>query len=161
MLISEFVRRTGLARETVRYYVRFGLLQPQATQKGGRHPYLMFTEEDVHSADVIRVGQALGLSLREIGELRKARRSGDLPRNKRIALMQDQLARLEAKAAELEKLKSYVRAKIGWQQGGEKGDEPTLSHFTGRTKNEMPQKNRRRLTSPATGSSMSRRPRDQ
>jgi hypothetical protein len=38
MLISEFVRRTGLARETVRYYVRFGLLQPQATQKGGRHP---------------------------------------------------------------------------------------------------------------------------
>jgi MerR family copper efflux transcriptional regulator len=44
MLISEFVRRTGLARETVRYYVRFGLLQPQATQKGGRHPYLMFTE---------------------------------------------------------------------------------------------------------------------
>jgi DNA-binding transcriptional MerR regulator len=115
----------------------------------------------VHSADVIRVGQALGLSLREIGELRKARRSGDLPRKKRIALMQDQLARLEAKAAELEKLKSYVRAKIDWQQGGEKGDEPTLSHFTGRTKNEMPQKNRRRLTSPATASSMSRRPRDQ
>jgi MerR family transcriptional regulator, copper efflux regulator len=108
MLISEFVRRTGLARETVRYYVRFGLLQPQATNKGGRHPYLMFTDEDVHSADIIRVGHALGLSLRKIVELRKARRGGDLPRKKRIALMQDQLARLEAKAAELEKLKSYA-----------------------------------------------------
>lgn len=150
MLISEFVRRTGLGRETVRYYVRFGLLQPQATQKGGRHPYLMFTEEDVHSADVIRVGQALGLSLREIVELRKARRSGNLPRKKRIALMQDQLAQLEAKSAWLEKLKGYVRAKIRWQQGGEKGDEPTLSRFTGRTENEMLQKHRRRPTRLAT-----------
>ena len=127
MLISEFVRRTGLARETVRYYVRFGLLQPQATQKGGRHPYLMFTEADVRSADVIRVGQALGLSLREIGALRNARHRGDLPRKKRIALMKDQLVRLEAKSAELEKLKTYVRAKIAWQEGGEKGHEPTLS----------------------------------
>jgi MerR family transcriptional regulator, copper efflux regulator len=130
MLISEFVRRTGLARETVRYYVRFGLLQPQATNRGGRHPYLMFTDEDVHSADVIRVGQALGLSLREIVELRKARRSGDLPRKKRIALMKDQLARLEAKSADLERLKTYVRAKIAWQQGGEKGDEPMLRSVT-------------------------------
>ena len=130
MLISEFVRRTGLAGETVRYYVRFGLLQPQATNKGGSHPYLMFTNDDVHSADVIRVGQALGLSLREIAELRKARRSGDLPRKKRIALMKDQLARLEVKSAELERLKTYVRAKIIWQQGGEKGDEPTLRSVT-------------------------------
>jgi MerR family copper efflux transcriptional regulator len=130
MLISEFVRRTGLARETVRYYVRFGLLQPQATNKGGRHPYLMFTDEDVHSADVIRVGQALGLSLREIVELRTARRSGDLPRKKRIALMKDQLVRLEVKSAELERLKTYVRAKIAWQQSGEKGDEPMLRSVT-------------------------------
>ena len=130
MLISEFVRRTGLARETVRYYVRFGLLRPQATNKGGRHPYLMFTDEDVHSADVIRVGQALGLSLREIVELRTARRSGDLPRKKRIALMKDQLARLEAKSAELQRLKIYVRAKIAWQQSGETGDEPMLRSVT-------------------------------
>ena len=86
----------------------------------------MFTEEDVHSAGVIRVGQALGLSLREIVELKKARLSGDLPRKKRIAFMKDKLARLEAKSAELERLKTYVRAKIAWQRGGEKGDEPVL-----------------------------------
>jgi NAD(P)-dependent dehydrogenase (short-subunit alcohol dehydrogenase family) len=70
---------------------------------------------------------ALRLSLREIGELRKARRSGDLPRGKRIALMKDQLVRLEAKSAELERLKTHVRAKIAWQQGGEKGDEPVFA----------------------------------
>jgi MerR family copper efflux transcriptional regulator len=126
MLISEFGRRTNLARETVRYYVRLGLLQPQTTQKGGRHPYLIFTKEDVQSAGVIRIGQALGLSLREIGELREARRQGGLPLKKRVALMREQLARLEAKSLDLEKLKNYVRAKIAWQEAGEVGDEPIL-----------------------------------
>jgi DNA-binding transcriptional MerR regulator len=133
MLISEFCRRTGLARETVRYYVRLGLLQPQEGQKGGRHPYLMFGEADVHSADVIRVGQALGLSLREIGDLREARRKGDLPIEDRLAMMKDQLARLEAKSAELDKLKAYVRAKIAWQEAGERGEEPLLSDFVNAT----------------------------
>jgi MerR family copper efflux transcriptional regulator len=129
MLISEFCRRTGLARETVRYYVRLGLIQPQQTQKGGRHPYQMFTQEDVYSADVIRVGQMLGLSLREIGDLREARRQGDLALPDRIAMMKDQLAKLEAKAAELEKLQAYVRAKIAWQESGEKDPEPQLNTF--------------------------------
>ncbi|MGL4967383.1 MAG: MerR family transcriptional regulator [Inquilinus sp.] len=129
MLISEFSRRTGLARETVRYYVRMGLLQPRQTQKGGRHPYLMFTEDDVNSADVIRVGQKLGLSLREIGDLRDARRRGDLPLTDRIAMMKDQLAKLEAKSAELDRLQAYVRAKIAWQESGEKSAEPQLGAF--------------------------------
>lgn len=129
MLMSEFSRRTGLARETVRFYVRMGLLQPQQTQKGGRHPYLMFTEDDVHSADVIRVGQMLGMSLREISELRQERREGHLPLEQRLALMKDQLDRLEAKSLELDRLKTYVRAKIAWQEGGEHGAEPQLSAF--------------------------------
>ena len=121
MLISEFSRRTGLARETVRYYARMGLLQPQETQKGGRHPYLMFTERDLHAADAIRVGQALGMSLREIAELMEERRKGHLELDQRVALTRSQLARLEAKSVELEHLKSYVRAKIAWQESGEKG----------------------------------------
>jgi MerR family copper efflux transcriptional regulator len=129
MLISEFSRRTGLARETVRYYVRLGLLQPQEGQQGGRHPYLIFGQDDLRSADVIRVGQALGMSLREIGDLREARRKGGLPIKERLAMMRDQLVRLEAKSAELDLLKAYVRAKIAWQEADEKAEEPLLSEF--------------------------------
>jgi MerR family copper efflux transcriptional regulator len=91
------------------------------------------TDADVHSADVIRVGQALGLSLREIGDLREARRKGDLPIEDRLAMMKDQLTRLEAKSAELDKLKAYVRAKIAWQEVGERGEEPLLSDFVNAT----------------------------
>lgn len=129
MLISEFCRRTGLGRETVRYYVKLGLLQPRTTLKGGRNPYLMFTDDDVRGADVIRLGQAIGLSLREIAQLREARRNGDLPLPERLTFMRDQLTRLEAKSAELDKLKTYVAAKIAWQEAGEAGTEPTLGAF--------------------------------
>ena len=127
MLISEFSRRTGLARETIRFYVRLKLLRPRTTSKGGRHPYLMFTEDDVHTAEVIRVGQALGLSLRELANLREARRQGRMQLEQRSALMRAQLARLEIKSSELKKLKRYVRAKIAWLEGGEAGPEPQLA----------------------------------
>jgi MerR family transcriptional regulator, copper efflux regulator len=127
MLISEFCRRTGLARETVRFYSRMGLLQPQTTQKGGRNPYMHFTESDLHAVDVIRVGQALGLSLRQIAEMREERRRGAFPLAERLAMMKEQLAHLEAKSIELQRLKAYVRAKITWQEGGEEGEEPRLT----------------------------------
>jgi MerR family copper efflux transcriptional regulator len=83
----------------------------------------------VRSAEIIRIGQALGLSLREIAGLRQERRKGKLELAGRIALMKSQLARLEAKAAELEKLRAYVKAKIAWQEGGELGPEPSLEGY--------------------------------
>jgi DNA-binding transcriptional MerR regulator len=129
MLISEFARRAALPRDTVRFYARLGLLRPRATGKGGRHPYMIFGDDDVRAAEVIRIGQALGLSLREIADLRELRRRGKLPLAERVALMKAQLARLEAKAAELKKLRAYVRAKIAWQEGGERGPEPSLERF--------------------------------
>lgn len=128
-MISEFSRQTGLPRETVRYYVRLELLRPETTSKGGRHPYLMFTQEDVRAVETIRVGQELGLSLREIADLRDDRRKGRLDLEQRIGLMREQLIALDAKAAKLRKLKAYVRAKIVWQEAGELGVEPQMSAF--------------------------------
>jgi MerR family copper efflux transcriptional regulator len=126
MLISDFSREAGLSRETVRFYVRLGLLQPQMTLKGGRNPYQQFRQEDLVITELIRIGQALGLSLKEIAVLMEKRRKGKLPLKGRIVMLKAQLAKLDIKAIELEKLRAYVRAKIDWQERGEKGPEPTL-----------------------------------
>jgi MerR family transcriptional regulator, copper efflux regulator len=88
---------------------------------------MAFTRDDLHAVDVIRVGQALGLSLQEIARMREERRRGAFPLAERLAMMKAQLARLEAKSEELDRLKAYVRAKIAWQEGGEAGEEPRLS----------------------------------
>jgi hypothetical protein len=41
-------------------------------------------------------------------------------------MMRAQLVQLDAKAIELEGLRMYVRAKIDWQERGEKGPATTL-----------------------------------
>jgi hypothetical protein len=47
MLISEFARKTGLTTDTVRFYVRRGLLTPETNGKGGRNPYRLHRREHV------------------------------------------------------------------------------------------------------------------
>jgi MerR family copper efflux transcriptional regulator len=126
MLIAQFSALTGLPRDTVRFYVRLGLLEPRTSAVGGRHPYMQFTEADANAAVAIRIGQALGMSLKQIGRLLDERRGGRLRRPQRLALMKAQLLELDAKADELARLQRYVRAKIKWQEAGESGPAPRL-----------------------------------
>jgi len=121
MLISEFARATGLSRDTVRFYVRLGLLQPQAAKKGGRRPYQVFVARDVQTAKIIRVAQSLGMSLKEIAGIAKERREGRLTRKRSGEILRGQLAILEEKAVALQAMSAYLRAKIAWVEEGETG----------------------------------------
>jgi DNA-binding transcriptional MerR regulator len=129
MLISEFARVTGLTRDTVRFYARLGLLRPQTNGKGGRHPYSVFTEEDVRAVEVIQISQSLGMSLKEIAAFNEERREGHLTCERRVEIMSAQLVRLEAKATELETMISYVRAKIDWLTRGKQGRQPDFGSY--------------------------------
>jgi len=126
MLISEFVVATGLSRDTVRYYVRLGLLQPVANGKGGRNPYQFFTIEDLRASEVIRVGQSLGLSLKDIAALDTERRAQGIEGVRLIEVLNQQLAQLDLKAAELDAMRRYLRAKIDWVRAGEPGSHPAF-----------------------------------
>jgi MerR family transcriptional regulator, copper efflux regulator len=129
MLISEFARVTGLTRDTVRFYARLGLLQPKTNGKGGRHPYSVFTDKDVQAAEVIRISQSLGMSLKEIAAFNEERRKGRLTSERRVEIMSVQLVSLEAKAAELEVMICYVRAKIEYLKGGQQRPEPDFESY--------------------------------
>ncbi len=126
MLISDFSRRAGLSTDTVRYYVRLGLLRPETNGKGGARPYQEFTAEHLLAARIIRTAQSLGMSLKEINALSRARRAGGMTRTRSIEVLASQLDRLEAKAAELAAMRTYLRAKIDWLSGGEIGPPPEL-----------------------------------
>jgi MerR family copper efflux transcriptional regulator len=129
MLISEFARVTGLPRDTVRFYARLGLLQPKTNGKGGRHPYSVYTDKDIQAAEVIRISQSLGMSLKEIAAFTEERRKGHLTRERRVKIMSVQLVSLETKASELEIMISYVRDKIDWLKGGERGPGPNFENY--------------------------------
>lgn len=129
MLISDFARVTGLTRDTVRFYARLGLLRPRTNGKGGRHPYSVFTDEDVRAAEIIRISQSLGMSLKEIATFNEERREGHLTCDRRVEIMSAQLVHLETKATELETVISYVRAKIDWLTHGEQGRQPDFGSY--------------------------------
>jgi MerR family copper efflux transcriptional regulator len=124
MLISDFSRRAGLPTDTVRYYVRLGLLRPETSGKGGANPYQMFTAEHLLAARIIRTAQALGMSLKEISAISRERRAGGMTRDRSVQVLRAQLDRLEVRAAELAAMKGYLLAKIDWLNGGETGPPP-------------------------------------
>ncbi len=126
LLISEFARATGLSTDTIRYYVRRDLLRPQQGSKGGRNPYQLFGEADLRTANLIRLGQALGLSLKDIGALLAEEQQGQIDTARSLAILQEQRDRLAAKARELLSLVDYLDAKIDWISGGSAGPMPTL-----------------------------------
>ncbi|MDR3421707.1 MAG: MerR family transcriptional regulator [Xanthobacteraceae bacterium] len=129
MLISEFARAAGLTPDTVRFYVRRGLLTPLAGRKGGSNPYQVFTDEHVQIARMIRMGQSLGFSLREIVALNVEYQARRMTASRGAEILRGQLARLEEKAAHVEAMMRYIRAKLAWLETGGKGPEPNFTDY--------------------------------
>lgn len=65
MLIGEGARRTGLTRDTVRFYERAGLISSGARAAGSR-VYNEFAPAVVERLEFIRRSQSAGFTLREI-----------------------------------------------------------------------------------------------
>lgn len=128
MLIGEFSRQTGLSQDTIRFYVRKGLLSPQTGTKGGRQPWQIFRHQDVDLAKATRFAQSFGLSLKEIAAISEELHA-DQSAGREIAVLDVQIARLEQKAADLLKLTSYLQAKRNWIAQGRTQEQPSLTSF--------------------------------
>jgi DNA-binding transcriptional MerR regulator len=126
MQISEFSREAGLSPDTVRFYVRRGLLKPETGVRGGSNPYQIFTRQHVEAARLIRLAQSLGFTLREITTIASQLGAEGLTRKRKIELLRERLEELERKEAHIQRMTAYLRAKVDWMEGGERGPEPTL-----------------------------------
>ena len=124
MMIAAFARQSKLSIDAVRLYVRHGLLHPETGTKGGSRPYQIFSALDLEKARIIRAGQALGLSLKEIGAFISKRAFDSQEDDVVIAFLAEQRDRLETKIAELKNLISYVDAKINWLHDPSVGPSP-------------------------------------
>lgn len=127
MLISEFSKRTGLSKDTIRFYIRKGLLLPQMGREGGSNPYQHFSERDVSIAGMIRFAQSLGLTLKEIAQLALELQSEGLSQERELQILDEQLAKLERKSIELTHLMGYLRGKRDWVAQGKPGNDPQFT----------------------------------
>lgn len=124
MMIAAFARESRLSVDAVRLYVRRGLLHPEIGTKGGSRPYQVFSALDLEKARIIRAGQTLGLSLKEIGAFISKRAFDGEEDDVVIAFLAEQRDRLTRKISELEKLVSFVDAKIAWLRNPSVGPSP-------------------------------------
>jgi len=124
MMIAAFARESRLSVDAVRLYVRQSLLHPEIGMKGGSRPYQTFSALDLEKARIIRAGQVLGLSLKEIGAFINKRAFDGKEDDVVIAFLEEQRNRLAGRISELEKLVSFVDAKIAWLNDPSVGPSP-------------------------------------
>jgi MerR family transcriptional regulator, copper efflux regulator len=127
MLIAEFARTTGLSRDTIRFYVKKRLLQPEIG-RGGTNRYQYFDAEQVDRALLIREKQALGFTLREILALSDEFSRG-ISLRRQAEVMRERLAAVEQQAAKLARLRRYFVDKIAWLDGGASTTPPSFAQI--------------------------------
>lgn len=129
MLISEFARRAELTPDTVRFYIKRGLLHPNTTIKGGSNPYQIFSHNDLSVARTIRIQQSLGYSLREISDIAERYAEGLRTPQGAASVLRQQLERLEDKRDHIDAMIVYLEAKVAWLEGGQKGPAPNFDDY--------------------------------
>lgn len=119
LTIGRIAKAVGVNIQTVRYYERLTLIAPSARAPSG---YRLYHGETVQRLRFIKNAQALGFTLREIGDLLSLRvssiaRCGDVRRKARA-----KLAQIEAKLRDLRALDRALRTLIRACEAGQPTD---------------------------------------
>jgi MerR family copper efflux transcriptional regulator len=101
--IGALAKRAGVGIDTVRYYEREGLLEPQARLASG---YRRYTANEIARLRFIRKAQALGFSLNEIRELLSLSSHRDVGRVKKKA--EAKLSDVDRRIAELQRVRAAL-----------------------------------------------------
>ena len=123
MTIGEVARASGLPAKTIRYYEEIGLLRPARGPNG----YRRFGPRDLHRLAFLARGRAMGFSIADCRALLslyddRGRASADVR-----ALAQRNLARIDARLAELASLRATLADLVARCAGDARPDCPILS----------------------------------
>lgn len=90
MKLIECARAAGVSADTLRHYVKEGLVQPEGRTDAG---YRVFSAASVARVRFIRSALALGFSLKDVAELIGMSDKGELPCPRARVLLEDHLRR--------------------------------------------------------------------
>jgi DNA-binding transcriptional MerR regulator len=111
LTIGQMVRRFGLARSTLLYYDRIGLLAPSARSRAG---YRLYSDDDVRRMEVIQAYRSAGLALAEIAAVL------DDPSDATVSILEKRLAELNGEIRCLrhqqEQIIALIRRKDAWRE---------------------------------------------
>lgn len=101
--IGAVAQAAGVATTTLRYYEREGLLSPSERSRAG---YRLYDDGAVERLEFIRAAQAVGFTLSDIRALLEL--DGDSPCKQVQSLIEGRLAEVDAKLADLTRVRSTL-----------------------------------------------------
>jgi MerR family transcriptional regulator, copper efflux regulator len=110
MLIGELAQKTGLSKDTIRFYQKMGLIEAKARQAGTR-TYMEFSPEMLERVVVITQGKSLGFTLNEIKYLIETWGNVSMPLSEKLKVIDRKLDEITQKMQQLEEIKTYLTAK--------------------------------------------------
>ncbi|KAB8320222.1 MerR family transcriptional regulator [Tolypothrix campylonemoides VB511288] len=111
MLISELSKKTGLSKDTIRFYEKIGLIAASDRQAGSRI-YKEYSVETIERLLVINQGKGLGFTLNEIKQLLDEWANNGIPKNEQIGIIERKIEEIAQKMQHLTEMKTYLVAKL-------------------------------------------------
>lgn len=110
MLIGELAKKTGLTKDTIRFYEKRGLIESQERQAGTR-AYMDFSPEMLDRVAMITQGKSLGFTLSEMKHLIDTWGNMEMPIAEKLKIIDSKLEQIGEKMRRLEEVKLYLTAK--------------------------------------------------
>ncbi|HCR2016408.1 TPA: MerR family transcriptional regulator [Enterobacter asburiae] len=108
MRIGELCAKTGLSKETVRYYERQGLLE-NIPQPNRSNNYKVYSAVDLQRLNMIKHAKMLGFTLAEIAEVLAVWVDDNFTAEQKQASLRHKLQQLEEKEAALIELRARLK----------------------------------------------------
>jgi len=125
MTVSQLAKRLNISADTIRHYVRAGLLNPKRDPDNG---YKRFSEGDIKRLQFILQAKTLGFSLQDIQLIMDQSSHGESPCPQVRDIMAKRLLEIEQKIASMQSTYKLMQdAMAQWQN--QPNCEPTGEHI--------------------------------
>jgi MerR family transcriptional regulator, copper efflux regulator len=119
MLIGELSKKTGVSKDTIRFYEKLGLLVASvdeassiALRQAGTRLYKEYGPETMERLAMITQGKGLGFTLSEIKQLLDDWGSGALSKHDQIKVIEHKIAEIVEKRKKLDAIEVYLVTKL-------------------------------------------------
>ncbi len=127
LTIGETARRTGLPAKTIRYYEEIDLIRPLR----GTNGYRAFRQSDVHKLIFLARARSLGFSIEDCRTLLSLYEDQQRSSSEVKALAKAHLDKIDAKIAELERMRAALSHLIAACHGDDRPDCPIIEGLAG------------------------------
>lgn len=110
MLIGELSQKTGLSKDTIRYYEKLGLLD--STRRGTENNYRHYDAEVLSHLQFIKQGKMMGFTLNEIKTIINDWKNNRISHADKMRAVRTKIEQVEEQINQLLEFKQYLVTKL-------------------------------------------------